>query len=56
MGALALYNRKSLASRMGAIYGLKDSQLPEYILRLAKGNRKQDLIAAFQAYIPVVAA
>lgn len=52
LGALALYNRKSLASRIGAVFGLKDAQLPEYILRLAKGSKRQELIAAFNSHIP----
>lgn len=33
---LSFYNRKTIASRIGGIFGLKDKELPSYVVRLSK--------------------
>lgn len=48
--ALRLYNRKSLSSQIGGILGFKSSELPEYIVRLAKGSAALEVANALRPY------
>ena len=51
---LTIYNRKSLASRLGGIFGLreKDDQLVQLVLRLAKTKGENRIYNALKDYIP----
>lgn len=51
---LSFYNRKNIASRIGAVFGLKEKELPYFITRLSKDDKcLQDLISAVYKYLPV---
>lgn len=47
---LRLYNRKSLASQMGGTLGLKKDELPEYVVRLAKGSSSMEISSLLKPY------
>lgn len=47
---LRMYNRKSLASQIGAIFGFKSHELPEYVVRLAKGSASAEISRALKPY------
>jgi hypothetical protein len=47
---LSLYNRKSLSSQAGGVLGLKAGELPEVVLRLAKGEHRASVAAAMRPY------
>ena len=47
---LALYNRKSLLSQVGGVIGLKNGELPEMVIRLAKGDCREQVLAAMKKY------
>jgi hypothetical protein len=47
---LRLYNRKSLATQIGGILGFKNSELPEYVVRLAKGSSASEVANALRPY------
>jgi len=50
---LTFYNRKSIASRAGSIFGLKENELPALITRLSKNkNHTNDFIVAINKYLP----
>lgn len=47
---LALFNRKSLSSQVSTALGLANGSLPETVVRLAKGDCKEDIIHALKPY------
>lgn len=47
---LSMYNRKSLATQVSGALGLKSGELPELILRLARGDCQNDIRAALKRY------
>jgi len=49
--ALRLYNRKSLASQVGSLLGLKGGELPEYVVRLAKGASASEISNKVKPYL-----
>ncbi|MOA15445.1 hypothetical protein D3C78_1356030 [compost metagenome] len=50
-GLLKLYNRKSLASQIGTIYGLTKDSLPEIIIRYLNADAKDEFIKALKPYL-----
>lgn len=52
VAVLRLYNRKSLASQIAPILGLKGEALIEYVLRILKGPDSQPMRKALMAYLP----
>ncbi|GAF91284.1 unnamed protein product, partial [marine sediment metagenome] len=51
---LRYYNRKSLSSRISKIFGLKEGELPEYIVRITKGSNKTKVEKALEKYLPKI--
>lgn len=49
---LMLYNRKSLAERIGPIFGLHGKAYPNFVLRMLRGDKKQSMIEGLMRYIP----
>lgn len=49
-GLLALYNRKSLASQSSGALGLANGGLAELVVRLARGNYRDDVTNALKRY------
>jgi hypothetical protein len=47
---LSLYNRKSLSSQVSTILGLASGSLPETVVRLAKGECKEEIKNALKPY------
>lgn len=47
---LALFNRKSLSSQVSAALGLASGSLPETVVRLAKGDCKENITNALKPY------
>lgn len=47
---LALYNRKSLSSQISSSLGLANGSLPETVVRLAKGDCKEQIANALRPY------
>lgn len=47
---LSTYNRKSLANQASGALGLKNGELPELILRLARGDCRDDIRTALKKY------
>jgi hypothetical protein len=47
---LALFNRKSLSSQVSNALGLANGSLPETVVRLAKGDCKEDIAHALKPY------
>ena len=52
--ALMFYNRKSLASRISKLFGLREGQYGELILRLIKTEMKTEIVDALSLYLPKV--
>lgn len=52
LNLLRYYNRKSLSSRMSSIFGLKQGELPEYIIRMTKGSNRTKVEKALEKYLP----
>jgi hypothetical protein len=50
--ALKIYNRKSLASRLSSIFGLKDGEYPNLIIRMLKSDKRAIVIAALKSFMP----
>lgn len=50
MKLLSIYNRKSLASQVGGVIGLKNGELPEMVVRLAKGKCQLEIREALKKY------
>jgi hypothetical protein len=51
---LRYYNRKSLPSQIGAVLGLKNKELPQFVLRLASGPDVDAVRAALRPYLGTV--
>lgn len=49
-GLLSLYNRKSLPSQAGGALGLTNGELPELVVRLAKGECRDEISNALKKY------
>ena len=49
-GLLSLYNRKSLPSQVSGVLGLKNGELPDMVVRLAKSERRDEIINALKKY------
>ncbi len=50
---LAYYNRKTIASRIGGIFGLKKEELPSFVVRLSQNEEYTDKFKeALKKYIP----
>ena len=47
---LALYNRKSLSSQVSGALGLTNGELPELVVRLAKGECRDEIANALKKY------
>ncbi len=47
---LALYNRKSLSAQVSSVLGLANGGLPEFVVRLAKGTSRIDIINSMKKY------
>ena len=47
---LSLYNRKSLSSQVSNALGIANGSLPETIVRLAKGDCKEQIANALKPY------
>jgi hypothetical protein len=47
---LSIYNRKSLATQVSGALGLKSGELPEFILRLARGDCRDQIRVALKKY------
>jgi len=47
---LSIYNRKSLATQASGVLGLKSGELPELILRLARGDSRDEIREALKKY------
>jgi hypothetical protein len=47
---LSLFNRKSLSSQVSNAIGLSNGSLPETIVRLAKGDGKEQITNALKPY------
>lgn len=47
---LSLYNRKSLSSQASGALGLKNGELPELVVRLAKGECRDEIASALKKY------
>lgn len=51
---LLIYNRKSLPDRISPIFGLGNSQYGKLLIRLLKGSKKTELIAALKENLPTI--
>lgn len=49
-GLLGLYNRKSLSSQASGALGLANGGLPELVVRLAKGECREEISSALKKY------
>lgn len=47
---LSIYNRKSLVNQASGALGLKSGQLPELVLRLARGESREEIRSALKKY------
>ncbi|PMY33287.1 hypothetical protein C1Y35_26535 [Pseudomonas sp. GW456-L14] len=50
-GLLRLYNRKSLPNQIGNALGLKSGELVELVIRLARTNERNAVVAAIKPYL-----
>ena len=50
-GLLRLYNRKSLPNQIGNALGLKSGELVELVVRLARTNERNAVVAAIKPYL-----
>ncbi|KAF2519680.1 DUF4435 domain-containing protein [Flavobacterium salilacus subsp. salilacus] len=50
---LLVYNRKSLPDRISTIFHLSKGAYSKLLIRLMKGDKKDEIIAAFKNYLPV---
>jgi len=51
---LRVYNRKSLPTRISGLLGLANGEYKKLLVRLMKGPKRQDLVAALQKYLPTL--
>ncbi|MNW11159.1 hypothetical protein D3C71_2085370 [compost metagenome] len=49
-GLLALYNRKSLSSQVSGALGLASGSLPELVVRLTKGDCRDEISNVLKRY------
>jgi len=49
-GLLSLYNRKSLSAQAGSALGLANGSLPEFVVRLAKGDCRDAITKSLRKY------
>ena len=49
-GLLALYNRKSLSAQASSALGLANGSLPEFVVRLAKGDCREEITKSLKRY------
>lgn len=49
-GLLGIYNRKSLATQVSGALGLKSGEMPELIVRLARGECRNEIWGALRKY------
>lgn len=49
---LLIYNRKSLPNRISAIFGLTNGEYGKLLVRLLKGSRQNEIVAALKQYLP----
>lgn len=52
--ALHIYNRKSLSKRVAGIFGLRDGEYVNIILRLLKSSRKEELLSTLRPLMPLL--
>ena len=50
--ALRLYNRKNLHKRISPVFGLANGEYANIVVRLLKGERKAEIVAAIQDFTP----
>ena len=51
---LLIYNRKSLPNRLSGIFGLANGEYGKLLVRLLKGSRQTELIAALKQFLPEI--
>lgn len=51
---LLIYNRKSLPDRISPIFGLANGQYSKLLIRLLKGSKKTELLAALRENLPTI--
>lgn len=49
---LLIYNRKSLPTRISSIFGLAKGEYEKLLVRLMKGDKKEEIVNALKAYLP----
>ena len=49
---LKIYNRKSLASRVSSIFGLKDGEYPNVVIRMLKSDKRDIIVSALKLFMP----
>ena len=50
LGILRIYNRKKLSGQVSAALGLADGELPELVIRLAKGKQRPEVCSRIKGY------
>ena len=53
--AIKLYNRKSLASRISTIFGLREGGYPDLVFRLLKEPGSETVAESIKKYLPTFA-
>ncbi len=51
---LLIYNRKSLPNRISSIFGLASGEYGKLLVRLLKGSRQPEIVAALKQYLPEI--
>ncbi|MBK8842578.1 MAG: hypothetical protein IPO33_06895 [Saprospiraceae bacterium] len=51
---LLIYNRKSLPNRLSGTFGLAKGEYGKLLVRLLKGSRQAELIAALKQFLPEI--
>lgn len=49
---LRIYNRKNLVARMSGVFGLKDGEYEELVLRMIQSDSKNNVVKAMKKYLP----
>ena len=52
---LKIYNRKSLAGRVSSIFGLKDGEYPNIVIRMLKSEKREQMVNSLRSYMPLLA-
>lgn len=55
-GLLSIYNRKSLAAQVGGVLGLKNGELPELVIRLARSESSDEMKESIKKYFGAFSA